>query len=286
MAEAPKAEYAEAAEISFELEQLTLTDDHRLELTGRWFGVRGRRFMRPALTLIAAGTRSRLLADLEHKPWAAEDGESWVAAFPLQAPTEEVLELELAVAPDIAVMLAPPPELAQLPRARVASSDAVVAPRTSSPPTTAAPQRNEVDTALEDELTAARAALEEQRLKIAQLEHELERAADAGVQLRSALSRRDAAMEKLDETLRERDEARTGWKKAHEGWRRALLERDQAPVQSPVPSAPPAPLESSHPPAPIQRGRASPGAVWARRAFALLLLLAVVITIVMIVQSA
>ncbi len=383
MAEAPEAEYAEAAEISFELEQLTLSDDHRLELTGRWFGVRGRRFMRPTLTLIAANTRSRSLADLEHKPWAAEDGEPWVAAFPLQAPAEEVLELELAVAPDIAVMLAPPPELAQLPRARVASSDAVVSPRAGSPPVAAAPERDELDTALADELTSARAALEEQRLKIERLEQELERAAGAEVELRSALSRRDAAVEKLDavieqhaaaereqaaaeaereaaarelaDALRERDEARTGWTKAHEGRRNALLERDTAvadrqravidrdhataardraisqrdqaiadrdrarserpepppatvavpvtpppapaaaraapaarprPAARPARAARPATPEFSHRPSPIQRGRASPAAVWAGRVFALLVLLAAVITIAIIVHSA
>ena len=107
MAQAPEADHPQPEQISFELEQLALTAEHRLELTGRWFGVRGRRFVRPTLTLIGATERSRSLAELEHKPWAAEDGTSWTAAFSLQDPGEDVEEMELAVAPDIAVSLLP-----------------------------------------------------------------------------------------------------------------------------------------------------------------------------------
>jgi len=42
---------------SFEVERFGLGDEACLEVRGRWFGVRGRRFMRPALTAVADGMR-------------------------------------------------------------------------------------------------------------------------------------------------------------------------------------------------------------------------------------
>ena len=96
-----------AGSIFFELDRFDSSEGDRLELSGRWFGVRGRRFMRPSLVLIADGANFRALADLEHKPWAAEDGERWEAAFPWSADAE-LLEAELSVAPDITVRLPAP----------------------------------------------------------------------------------------------------------------------------------------------------------------------------------
>ena len=61
--------------------------------------------MRPALTVIVDGRPVRLLADLEHKPWAAEDGEPWMAEFPFEFEGAEIQEVELTVAPDITVVL-------------------------------------------------------------------------------------------------------------------------------------------------------------------------------------
>ena len=74
-------------------------------MNGRWFGVRGRRFIRPSLTLVADDEHRRLLADLDHKPWAAEDGEPWHATFPYEEPDDQWFEAELNVAPDITVTL-------------------------------------------------------------------------------------------------------------------------------------------------------------------------------------
>ncbi len=93
--------------VSFELERLAFDDQRRLVVSGRWFGVRGRRFVRPTLTLTmrADGAEQRALADLEHKPWAADEGDPWLAAFPLDAELKDAAQLELAVAPDIAVEL-------------------------------------------------------------------------------------------------------------------------------------------------------------------------------------
>ena len=98
-----------AGEIFFELDRFELGDGDRLELSGRWFGVRGRRFVRPSLAVISEDGPLRALADLEHKPWAAEDGQAWEAAFPWRDHAE-MLEAELSVAPDITIKLPVPGE--------------------------------------------------------------------------------------------------------------------------------------------------------------------------------
>ena len=91
--------------ISFEVERLAAPVRGRLEVRGRWSGIRGRRFLRPALILIAAdGSDRRVLAELADKPWAAEDGEAWRAAF-LIDDVGAAAGLELSVAPDITVTL-------------------------------------------------------------------------------------------------------------------------------------------------------------------------------------
>src|SRR5437588_2495068 len=94
--------------VVFELGRFELVGGQRCEVEGRWLGVRGRRFMRPALTIVVDGHETRLLADLAHKPWAAEDGEPWMAAFPYPRRTGEILEAELTVAPDITIPLPAP----------------------------------------------------------------------------------------------------------------------------------------------------------------------------------
>jgi hypothetical protein len=76
-------------------------------VAGRWYGVRGRRFMRPTLT-VSRGEGSppvRALADLDGKPWAAEDGSAWTAAFEVEMTLQEAQSAELSVAPDISVAL-------------------------------------------------------------------------------------------------------------------------------------------------------------------------------------
>ncbi|MCW3027750.1 MAG: hypothetical protein JWN81_961 [Solirubrobacterales bacterium] len=104
---------------SFEVERFELAGDACLEVRGRWFGVRGRRFMRPTLTAVAGGREQRLLAVLDHKPWIAEEGETWHAAFPCSTDPAALLEAELTVAPDVTVPLPPPssPPAGRRPRA-------------------------------------------------------------------------------------------------------------------------------------------------------------------------
>ena len=81
----------------FELERFQFAGPDRLEVEGRWFGVRGRRFVRPVLTVQVRGRRRRLLASLEHKPWTADEGQMWIAAFPWRGSQEDVSGGELEV---------------------------------------------------------------------------------------------------------------------------------------------------------------------------------------------
>ena len=91
----------------FELDRFQWSGDDRLEVEGRWFGVRGRRFVRPVLTVQVGGARRRLLALLEHKPWNADEGATWIAAFPWDGPHDDVGEGELEVGA-LTVDLPPP----------------------------------------------------------------------------------------------------------------------------------------------------------------------------------
>src|SRR5437588_7787480 len=93
-------------EIVFELERFERSGG-QLTLTGRWFGVRGRRFVRPTLTFALESERIRALADLDDKSWAAEDGEPWRASFPWSK-SARVEKPELSVAPDITIQLPAP----------------------------------------------------------------------------------------------------------------------------------------------------------------------------------
>jgi hypothetical protein len=98
-------------------------------VAGRWFGVRGRRFVRPTLTLRQKGAPVRALADLEHKPWAAEDGEVWTAAFSVDEGLDGAREIELSVAPDIVVELRPKGKKLARPGDTLAAGAAARAPR-------------------------------------------------------------------------------------------------------------------------------------------------------------
>jgi hypothetical protein len=94
--------------VTFEVERFGWVSDDRLEITGRWSGLRGHRFLRPTLDIQVDGRHRRLLALLEHKPWAADDGDEWIAAFPWQGEPLQVDGAELALGPDLAVELPPP----------------------------------------------------------------------------------------------------------------------------------------------------------------------------------
>ena len=85
----------------FELERLVV-EDGRMLVCGWWSGVRGMRFVRPAL--IVDGRQ--VLATLEHKPWAADGDGAWTAAFPWDGEQDvDIGGVMLSVAPSVEVPL-------------------------------------------------------------------------------------------------------------------------------------------------------------------------------------
>ncbi|MBI5104400.1 MAG: hypothetical protein HZB46_05335 [Solirubrobacterales bacterium] len=224
----------------FDLERLE-ADGDRLQVAGRWSGVRGMRFVRPALVLRSDEGERTLLADLEHKPWAPEEGREWVASFPWTGGPVEAAQAELAVAPSIVVPLAraeegagpaAPPLYAQLEeeRARVRRLEAEVTWLREQRETLTADLRQ-----LRDERAAAAGDLEAAREARDGEADELRRELAALRDERATLERdrhdlaleRDAAAANLEAVLRERDEAGAAAPSADEldGLRR---ERDEA----------------------------------------------------------
>ncbi|MEN3279826.1 MAG: hypothetical protein V7607_966 [Solirubrobacteraceae bacterium] len=169
--------------VAFEVDHFEWIDD-RLEVSGRWYGLRGHRFVRPSLTVEVdedGDDRRRMLADLEHKPWAADDGTDWIAAFPWDGEPVELARAELAVAPTLAVDLPIPP----LPSRR----------RTAPKPTTKSAHRPPPPPPRErDAATTDQAALTRER-------DSLGRERDEAVADQAALTREIASL------TRERDEA-------------------------------------------------------------------------------
>jgi hypothetical protein len=189
-----------------------------VEVEGRWFGIRGRRILRPVLEIEAEGRRHRLLALLEHKPWAATDGEEWLAAFPWEGGRVDPTAAELAVGPDLSVELisAPqpisPPERAATEAERASSSPPRPAPPAPAPPAPPPTER------LEGELTAAREHVE-------RLRDELDRArAVHAVEVERLRASHAEAERDLENLRRERDAAV------------AAAEKDPDPPLPPLPS--------------------------------------------------
>src|SRR3954468_16828699 len=90
-----------AREVSFELERFEWMADGRLEVLGRWNGLRGNRARRPYLTVEAGGRRHRLPGTL-----VSED--PWLADFPRAADRGEILGAELEMGRSLVVELPPP----------------------------------------------------------------------------------------------------------------------------------------------------------------------------------
>ncbi len=214
MAQAPGPATGDATAICFELDRLEPTGAGRLELSGRWFGVRGRRFMRPTVTFCAGGVRFRLLADIEHKPWAPEEGEPWLAVFPWQDPGGKLSELELSVAPDITLELPAPGTAASEPL-RPSSREAVVLAKRDPP-----------------DLDALGRRLADEQHKNEHLREQLRRRESEAVQAVAAIGRRDAALSALALAEDDRDRSAAALRQArseHSAAARALeSERDAA----------------------------------------------------------
>lgn len=251
--------------IGFEVERFEWTQDDRLEVTGRWYGLRGHRFLRPVLEVQAGDEQRRILALLEHKPWAADDGEQWMAAFPWEGVPVELAAAELAVAPSLAVDLPmprvpgartqgpPPPQRPVRARRGAAKPAGEVATEPAGAP---APAGAEELAALRAQLAGQQAAvrrltaeLEEARQGLAAAaqaadDHDaLERERDAALAARDAaleradldhdavVEERDSAVHERSAALYERDEALDERAAAHFERESAVAERDAAFAQ-------------------------------------------------------
>jgi hypothetical protein len=171
---------ARAGRVSFELDRFAIADDELCVVEGSWSGVRGRRFMRPSLTVTIGGSETRLLADLADKPWAAEDGEPWKATFPVALEVADIERAELTVAPDITIALRGSPDASDRPKPKRAG-------RRTQPP------RSRTRSTGPD--------ASERRIR--ELGRELERVKSDKAQVAARL---DELLDQLSEVARERDE--------------------------------------------------------------------------------
>jgi hypothetical protein len=264
--------------VTFKVERFEWTADDRLALVGRWFGLRGHRFLRPTLDVDVSGERRRMLADLEHKPWAAEEGEEWIAEFRWRGEPVHFQDAELTVSPDLAVQL-PQPANGVAEAAEPALGDRVPArpPRTVLLEAELAAAAEELArvtgelTKLRDQQTeAAQAASAElERLKaerdeaaaahaqaLGAVQRERDEAAAAHAQALGAVQReRDQAHEELATVERERDEARARLAAAEAETHAAAEARDEARAErnawmsrARAATLPPAPGTEADPP--------------------------------------
>ncbi len=242
---------AASSEVDFELERFERTGEDRIEISGRWYGLRGRRFVRPVLNLHVGGSRRRAIALLEHKPWAANDGQTWLAAFTWPEGAGEVQGAELEVGPGLMVEL-PAPGGTPNTTGRVSA----LRPHVPTPPVTAfrAPEeearrsggesrarhRGEEDAGAgsrahtrvaqppRDVMTAALAERDE--AIAARDDSERERIAALNDR-DDALSRRDAALRDVDRAVTERDEAVAERERLQSELERVTRERDVADAE-------------------------------------------------------
>lgn len=206
------------ADLRLEVDRFDWASEERLEVVGRWHGIRGRVFLRPTLDVRAADGPRRLLAVLEHKPWIAKEGEEWVVAFPWTGP-RDLEHADLAVGSEAVVSL-PHPGTGGTARPPVAEVSGAVEPtpetveqeseRTPEPvdPAELARTRAQLEQvrAERDTTAGARDAAQEQWRK-AQAELEEMRAA-VTAQLAAADQRRRGAEQARDEAVAATDQAR------------------------------------------------------------------------------
>lgn len=242
---------AASSEVDFELERFERTSEDRIEISGRWYGLRGRRFVRPVLNLQTGGSRRRAIALLEHKPWAADDGQTWLAAFTWPEGAGAVQGAELEVGPGLVVELPPPggtpnttgrvsalrPHVRTPPRPAFRASEedarreggrspaARGGAATAGGPEASPPATERVTSPPRDVMTAA---LAERDAAIAARD-DAERERIAALNSRDdALSRRDAALRDVDRAGVERDEAVAERERLQSELDRVSRERDVA----------------------------------------------------------
>jgi len=184
------------------------------------------------LVVQAGDEQRRMLAVLEHKPWAADDGEEWTAAFPWEGSPVELRSAELAVAPSLAVDLpvpqvpggrrkAPPAPDGPLP-ARRSPAEAAPEPEPAPPAPAGATARESVSP---EEVAALRAQLASEQASVRRLAAQLEEAHQGLAAARSAADDHDALTRQRDAAIAERDEARARTNLDHDA---IVEERDTA----------------------------------------------------------
>ena len=248
--------------VTFEVERFEWVDGDRLEVTGRWYGLRGHRFVRPVLVVQGADDEQRrLLAVLDHKPWAAEDGDEWIAAFPWEGEPRELTSAELAVAPSLAVDLPVPRVPGQGGPAPAGSEGPLHArrgpaepkpkadpepkpktdPEPEAPAPTPAPARRGRSKAAKpapspqtpapgesvtaEEVAALRAQLASEQASVRRLATQLEEAHQGLAAARAAADDHDALVAERDAAIAARDEARANANLDHDA---VIEERDRA----------------------------------------------------------
>jgi hypothetical protein len=193
--------------VAFEVERFEWSDGH-LVVSGRWYGLRGHRFVRPAL-MVEAGEegddRRRMLADLEHKPWAADEGSDWIAAFPWDGEPVQIARAELAVAPTLAVDLPRP----RLPGRRSKTATEPPRPARRPPATRKARSGRDRRSAERDDATEAEHAslARERDAAVAERKAVASERDRLAAELGSVAAERDAAVAERDARAHERDEA-------------------------------------------------------------------------------
>lgn len=228
----------DGARVAFQLDRLEQTAEDRLEIVGRWYGVRGLRFVRPALTVQTNEGERNVLALLEHKPWAAEEGKDWIAAFPWEGASPDPGQTELAVAPSVVVPLehgkagVAPAGGRSRPRLRERLEESEQrAKRFESEVAWLRDERERLQadaTRARDEVSALRAELAEARGERDQAAADLDTARRERDELETTTAARDAALTELETAVRERAAAvheLESWKREHQA---IVAERDDA----------------------------------------------------------
>jgi hypothetical protein len=225
-------EPSRTAQVQFELEQFEVIDGDRCEVRGRWLGIRGRRFLRPVLTVTVDGRSMRLLADLAGKPWAAEDGGLWHASFPCALTGPELIGAELSVTPDLTVALQSrrptSPESTPAPD-RAARGPSPHTPDESHAPATPSPferrSRGDAGERLRRELVDART---EQRRLQSQVDHLCLEKEETAQRIRELITQAGEVEQELDGVTRARDQLAGELKRERDRSAGVAAERDEA----------------------------------------------------------
>ena len=221
--------------VTFEVERFEWVDGDRLEVSGRWYGLRGHRFVRPVLVVQTADEQRRLLAVLDHKPWAAEDGDEWIAAFPWEGEPLELTAAELAVAPSLAVDL-PMPRMPGRRRPKSAPTEGALharrgpaepgpAPPAAAPPAAAPAPPAARESITPEEVAVLRAQLASEQASVRRLATQLEEAHQGLAAARAAADDHDALVRERDAAIAARDRAQANANLDHDA---VIEERDQA----------------------------------------------------------